>query len=143
MSVLEIAKSNSSKWHPAAPASENAIANLIGKVGFELPSDYLEFLRFSNGGYGEIPVQPWCFDNLWTAEELLEYNRDYEVAKYCDRFFGIGSSGGGEMFAFDMRSKKPWPVVAVPFIGMEADAALPVASDFCSFVAMFGQKEEK
>jgi len=113
---------------------------------FELPSDYVDFFRFSNGGYGDIPVQPKYFDSLWTAEEFLECNRDYEVAKYCDGFFGIGSSGtsgGGEMFAFDMRSKKPWPVVAVPFIGMEADAALPVASDFCSFVAMFGQKEEK
>ena len=141
MSISEIASANASKWKPAAPAAEDAIARLVNQLGFELPPDYLEFLRFSNGGCGDIPVQPWCFDSLWTVEELADCNRDYQVVDYCPGFFGIGSSGGGEMFAFDMRSKKPWPLVVVPFIGMEPDAALPVAPDFRSFVEMFGQKE--
>ena len=125
---------------PAPPASADAIAHLVGEIGFELPSDYLDFLRVSNGGCGDLPVQPWCFHSLWTAEELVSCNRDYEVAKCCPGFCGIGSSGGGEMFTFDMRGSKPWPIVVVPFIGMEPDAALPVAPDFHSFVQMFGQK---
>jgi hypothetical protein len=125
---------------PAAPASEDSIARLVRAVGFDLPSDYLEFLRVSNGGCGDIPVDPWCFDSLWTAEKLVVCNRDYEVAEYCPSFFGIGSSGGGEMFAFDMRKAQPWPIVHIPFIGMEPAAALPVAPDFRSFVAMFGKK---
>ena len=140
MNILEAAKANDSKWMPASPASENVIATLSGQIGFELPSDYLVFLRFSNGGSGDIPVQPWCFDGLWTAEELAGCNLDYQVAEYCPGFFGIGTSGGGEMFAFDMRKPQPWPVVVVPFIGMEPDAALSVATDFCSFVEMFGQQ---
>ena len=139
MSIVDIAKASASKWTPAAPASEGGITNLGTWIGFELPSDYLDFLRFSNGGCGDIPVQPWCFDSLWSAEELADCNRDYEVANYCPGFFGIGSSGGGEMFAFDMRSSEPWPVVVLPFIGMEAKAALAVAPDFRSFVAIFGQ----
>jgi hypothetical protein len=77
---------------------------------------------------------------LWKAEELAEFNRDYQVPIYCPGFFGIGSSGGGEMFAFDMRESKPWPVVRIPFIGMGLNAALLIAPDFCSFVKMFGQK---
>jgi hypothetical protein len=140
MSILEITKANASSWMPAPPASADAIARLVSSVAFELPPDYLDFLRVSNGGCGDIPVQPWCFDSLWAAEELVGCNRDYEVAKYCPGFFGIGSSGGGEMFAFDMRSSKPWPVVVVPFIGMEPDAALSVALDFRSFIQMFGRK---
>jgi hypothetical protein len=140
MSISEVAKSNARKWMPAGPASENAIASLVRDLGFDLPADYLEFLRFSNGGCGDIPVQPWCFDSLWTAEELIGCNRDYEVARYCPGFFGIGSSGGGEMFAFDMRGPQPWPVVVVPFIGMETDSALLVAPDLRSFVSMFGRK---
>src|SRR5262245_6162927 len=124
MSISEVARANSSKWMPAAAASEDSIARLVGSVAFELPLDYLEFLRVSNGGCGNIPVDPWCFDSLWTAEELVGCNRDYEVAEYCPGFFGIGSSGGGEMFAFDMRKTQPWPVVHIPFIGMEPAAAL-------------------
>ena len=139
MNISEITRTNAATWMPAAPASEGAISSLCQRIGFELPADYLDFLRFSNGGCGDLPVQPWRFDSLWTAEELVDFNRDYQVATYCPGFFGIGSSGGGEMFAFDMRGAQPWPVAIVPFIGMEPDSALPVAPDFCSFVALFGQ----
>ena len=140
MSIHEIALASAPKWMPALPASADAISCLVRDAGFDLPVEYLDFLRFSNGGCGDIPVDPWCFDGLWRAEELLVCNRDYEVAKYCPGFFGVGTSGGGEMFAFDMRKSQPWPVVHVPFIGMEPDAALPVAPDFRSFIQMFGQK---
>jgi hypothetical protein len=109
-------------------------------VGFELPSDYLDFLRFSDGGCGSLPVDPWRFDSLWKATELVEFNRNYQVPIYCPGFFAIGSTGGGDMIAFDMRGAQPWPVVSIPCIGMEPDAASPVAPDFRSFVAMFGQK---
>ena len=140
MSISEVARASASTWTPAPPASESDLSVLIQSVGFELPSDYLDFLRFSDGGYGSIPVDPWCFDSLWKATELAEFNRNYQIPIYCPGFFGIGSTGGGDMFAFDMRGEQPWPVVSIPCIGMEAAAALPVAPDFRSFVAMFGQK---
>jgi SMI1 / KNR4 family (SUKH-1) len=138
MSIAELAQANASTWMQALPASEEAIAELQRQVGFDLPEDYLDFLGFSNGGCGDLPVNPWCFDSLWTAEDMIECNRDYQVSIYCPGFFGIGSSGGGEMFAFDVRRAQPWPVVIVPFIGMEPKAAIIVAKDFHSFVAMFG-----
>jgi len=143
MNIQDLARANATKWIPSPPASEDAVARLVREVGFDLPPDYLDFLRFSNGGCGDIPVQPWWLNRLWKAEELVSSNRDYEVEEYCPGFFGIGSSGGGEMFAFDMRKPQPWPVVIVPFIGMEADLALPVAPDFRGFVAMFGQEGDQ
>jgi hypothetical protein len=140
MSISELARASASTWTPAPPASEHVLSSLCQAVGFELPSDYLDFLRFSDGGCGSIPVDPWCFDSLWKATELAEFNRNYQIQIYCPGFFGIGSTGGGDMFAFDMRGEEPWPVVSIPCIGMEPAAALPVAPDFRSFVAMFGQK---
>ena len=140
MSISELARASASTWMPAPPASEAAVLSLRQSIGVELPSDYLDFLRFSDGGCGSIPVQPWRFDSLWKTTELAEFNRGYQVPIYCPGFFGIGSSGGGEMFAFDMRGEQPWPVVQVPFIVMEPDAALLVVPDFYSFVAMFGKK---
>jgi len=140
MSISELAKASASTWMPAPPAPEAVVSALRQTLGLDLPSDYLDFLRFSDGGCGDIPVDPWCFDSLWKASELAEFNRGYEVPIYCPGFFGIGSTGGGDMFAFDIRRAQPWPVVYIPFIGMEPDAALLVAPDFRSFVAMFGQR---
>lgn len=140
VSIQDLVRASATKWMPSPPASEDAIARLVADAECELPRDYLEFLRVSNGGCGEIPVQPWCFDRLWKAEDLVTFNCDYEVERYCPGFFGIGGSGGGEMFAFDMRNLQPWPVVVIPFIGMEAAAALQIALDFRSFVELFGKK---
>jgi hypothetical protein len=140
VNISELAKASASTWMPVPPASEDVLASLRQRAGIDLPSDYLDFLRFSNGGCGSIPVQPRRFDGLWKAQELAEFNRGYQVSTYCPGFFGIGSSGGREMFAFDMRGSQPWPVVHIPFIGMEPEAALLVAPDFRSFVAMFGQE---
>jgi hypothetical protein len=143
LSISELAKASASNWTPAPPAPQEVVSSLRQSLGIDLPSDYLDFLLFSDGGYGSIPVSPWCFYSLWKASELAESNRNYQVPIYCPDFFGIGSSGGGEMFAFDMRRPQPWPVVHIPFIGMEPGAALPVAPNFRAFVAMFGQEGKR
>jgi hypothetical protein len=33
----------------------------VNHAGFALPQAYLDFLRISNGGEGELPVQPYWF----------------------------------------------------------------------------------
>lgn len=48
--------------------------------------------------------------------------------------FGFGSSGGGELLAFDTRRGSPWPVVMVPFIVMEEAAIVKIAEDFAGFL---------
>jgi hypothetical protein len=58
MNILELAKASASTWMSAPPALEDVLSSLHHTVGFELPSDYLEFLRFSNGGCGSVPVNP-------------------------------------------------------------------------------------
>ncbi|WP_428840134.1 SMI1/KNR4 family protein [Burkholderia cenocepacia] len=58
-------------WYRVGGASEAAIASLRRAAGFDLPAEYVEFLRFSNGGEGPLcdpslglkhrgmPVGPW------------------------------------------------------------------------------------
>jgi hypothetical protein len=77
---------------------------------------------------------------LWPAEEVVDYNQGYEVEMNIPGFFGFGSNGGGELFAFDTRQGKPWPVVMVPFIPMIADEAIVIADDFAEFVRAIGSR---
>ena len=75
------------------PADECVVSELSSILGVDLPSDYLRFLRNHNGGEGFIG------DNylvLWKAEELADFNREYEVEKYAPGIFLFGSDGGGE-----------------------------------------------
>lgn len=51
---------------------------------------------------------------------------------YAPGFLGFATSGGGEMLAFSPTGA----VVYAPFIGMEPEAALPLASTWREFEPM-------
>lgn len=129
------------EWTSSGPTCEEDIQELIRRAPIELPRQYLNFLKESDGAGGDIPVQPW-FIYFWKASLVHEQNEGYEVALNVPGFYAFATSGGGEMFAFDARKSKPWPIVIIPFIGMQAEEALPVAPDFASFRKMFGLSSE-
>lgn len=125
------------QWEVVQPCTENVLQDLVKAAAIELPPEYLEYLRRSNGGGGDIGMEPGLV-HLWAAEEVAQSNQEYEVQRNVPGFYAFGSSGGGEMFAFDTHRKKPWPIVIIPFIPMDAAYAVQIATDFASFQTMFG-----
>lgn len=125
-------------WHREPPAEPDAVQTLLLQSGVDLPESYIQFLKFSNGGEGELGVSPGWFA-LWPAEEVLELNKGFGVQKWLPNFFGFGSNGSGELLAFDTRKTRPWSIYAVPFDVLEEEAALVVADSFAVFVEAIGQ----
>lgn len=113
------------------PADPDVVEHLSAKLGITLPSDYLAFLRQHNGGEGFIGDNYIVF---WKAEELADFNREYEVEIYAPGIFLFGSDGGGEGYGFDTQSRV-MPVVRIPFIGMERQYATPMANDITDLFA--------
>jgi hypothetical protein len=132
-----VTRKHDPRWTKGPPGSQAAIDELARKSPVPLPSEYLLFLEHSNGGEGGLGVQPGWFV-MWRAEEVLEQNRGYEIEADLPGFFGFGSSGGGELLAFDTRQGEPYSIVAIPFIPLDADEALLVASSFSQFQALLG-----
>ncbi len=138
MSISDLIKSSMPTWQVAPTgAEETAIQALIATAGVTLPPEYIEYLRVTNGGEGDLAAEPGWFQ-IWPAEQVLELNAAYEVRDNLPKFIGIGSNGGGELLAFDARSDPPWPVVMVPFIPMDEAEACIVAPNFESFVRFMG-----
>src|SRR5882724_10589519 len=100
------------QWKSASPCSEEELEELWKAARIELPEDYLAYLRESDGGGGDIPVQPWLVW-FWKVSEVGLNNEGYEVAMNVPGFYAFGTSGGGEMFAFDTRNGTPWPIVVI------------------------------
>jgi hypothetical protein len=95
----------------------------------ELPQEFLAYHQRGSITYGELnSVVIRCFE-LWPIADLEKMNDEYLVPEFAPDFFGIGTSGGGEMFAFD----KDRQVVILPFIGMEARYARVVAPSWSVF----------
>ncbi|MHC4400934.1 MAG: SMI1/KNR4 family protein [Planctomycetota bacterium] len=128
---------NTGVWRPASPAPETALWQLVADAPVPLPDSYLDQLRTSNGGEGNLAVEPgWVV--FWPAEEVIVNNREYQVSEYLPGFFAFGSNGGGELLAFDCRQAPPFSVVMVPFIPMEQKEAVQVAKNFNEFRQAIG-----
>jgi hypothetical protein len=125
-------------WTRANAAAAEAVELLAAALP-ALPPDYLAFLRASNGGEGPLGVEPGWFQ-LWPADEVVALNAAYHVKEFVPGLIGFGSSGGGEMFAFGANDQTWGRVFAVPFIPMQADAAIEVAHDFAAFARAFGRE---
>jgi SMI1 / KNR4 family (SUKH-1) len=110
------------------PASEQIVAALVARNGGDLPMAYRDFLLEHNGGEGFVGAR---YIILWRAEEIHDFNTEYEVDTYAPGILLFASSGGGEGYGFDTREPS-WPIVRIPFIGMSLNDVELVASNFSS-----------
>jgi hypothetical protein len=136
MTLEHLIRDPDALWTREAPAPAEAVERLAAALP-ELPPDYLAFLRISNGGEGDLSVEPGWF-SLWPAEEVAELNAAYKVPGFLPGFLAFGSDGGGEMLAFGAAGERWGRVFAVPSIPMEAGGAAEIAPDFAMLVRSFG-----
>jgi hypothetical protein len=103
----------------------------------KLPNAYVRYYAGNGPKEGGLSVDPGWFQ-LWPPAKIKQLNRDYEVQESVPGFLGFGSSGGGELLAFDARGR----VFMIPFIVMSADEAILVADSWAEFVERIEQIEE-
>jgi len=141
MDILDVLKDPRTKWTREAPANRELVERLVTESAVRLPGEYLALLRYSNGGEGELGIEPGWFQ-LWPAEAVMSLNEAYEVGQNLPGFLGFGSNGGGELLAFDTQSGIAGQVYAIPFIPMTTEGARVVANDFSAFVRAMGHEYE-
>jgi cell wall assembly regulator SMI1 len=137
MNKQEDWKSLLSNFSMNPPADETAIKAAETELTICFPGEYRDFLKLTNGGEGLIGSGGYAA--FWRVEELQTFNREYEVDKYAPGLFFFGSDGGGEAFAFDLRTPQ-LAIVQVPFIGMSVPDANAVASNFPEFLTALAQQ---
>ena len=137
MNTQEGWKSLLSKFSTNPPADETAIKAAETESTIRFPSEYRDFLEFTDGGEGQIGSGGYAA--LWRVEDLCAFNREYQVETYAPGLFFFGSDGGGEGFAFDLRTHQ-LTIVQVPFIGMSAADANIVAANFHQFLTAIAQQ---
>jgi hypothetical protein len=130
-------------WYRLGGASPEALARLRACAPAALPERYLALLAYSNGGEGPLAAQPYRFalDSAETVAEAVETRMHEE---YFPGFLMIGSNGGGEFVALDLRKCAPWPIVALDMVNSDLDeSALTIADDFDAFLELVGIESDE
>jgi len=128
-------------WRFASPAGGTAIAKLRVAAPSALPDSYFALLGITNGGEGDLGIEPGWFVP-WRAEDVLLNNREYQIAEWAPGLFGFGSNGGGECLAFDLSDTGAGRIVMVPFMGMDLQDVVVIAENFDQFALLVGMPME-
>lgn len=136
--IRVIVNDSTAEWQRTPGADEASVAALVKGCDFRLPVDYLDFLRCSNGGAGQLPVQSLWF-GLWPAEDVLDFNRQNERDAYFSELFLIGSCDGN-LFALEMKPDEPWPVIALDYLDSKRESVHRLSRDFLSFLLLIGRE---
>lgn len=125
-------------WFARPGAPDSVIQRLQSVVSRELPAAYLQLLRTSNGGEGPLPRQPFNLV-LDPAEDVVEAAARKQFEEFFPGFLVIGSDGGGEFIALDLRSPGSPAVVALDMTNSDlTESVLPIAPDFDTFIDLTG-----
>jgi hypothetical protein len=121
-------------WVSKAPCSLEALAQLIEQSGVALPDEYREFLCRSNGGIAGLDIQPFAL-NLWSCEQIITHNTEYEITSCLPGFFAFGDNGANESLAFDTREDRPNRVYSICLDSLDPDAVVLVAESFLDLLS--------
>ncbi len=127
------------KYVAASPSTTREVTTLESELGISLPDDYRTFLLNRGRGEGFFGRR---YLLLYSADQILPFNHDYETSKHAPGLLLFGTDGGGEGFAFDLREAS-YHIVIVPLIGMSLNDAKRIASTFTDFLEKLSQPDVK
>ncbi|WP_082887186.1 SMI1/KNR4 family protein [Bordetella ansorpii] len=88
-------------WHANPAASLDVLDEIWRVTGLFLPADYRAFMAWADGGEGRFAD---VYLSFWSASDILDLNRDYQIARYLGaQVLAIGSDGGPICFLLDYR----------------------------------------
>ena len=118
--------------------SDDVIDALAAGAAITVPDEYLLFIRRNSGTAGDLGVKPG-YIAFWRAEHVLTLNSEYKFRELAPRFFGFGTDGGTQVFAFDGRDPASAPVVVFPAVPLDPGQAIRLAYNFICFLNFFGR----
>lgn len=111
-----------------SPAQDSDIGELENLLGISLPTDYKEFLKFTNGFDGQVNEFIVSFDSV---ERVYQSTLDTCISFFPWAIY-IGTNGNLEMFVIDKR-QTPFQFGLLPYIGEENDF-IPLGETFEKFI---------
>ena len=97
----------------------------------KLPEDYIFYLENYHGIDQFIGVE---FINLWSLEEIIKTNKNYNIVEELNQTIGIGSNGSGEFIGIRVGENENIKIILSPFIDLNTKYHIEIATSFTDFL---------
>ena len=116
-------------WNSNKETNLNDIGIVEKQLHIAFPEDYLEFLKWSNGGEGYIGEN---YISFWKVEDLAALNAEYQIQEYLsEKFLGIGTDGGGICYGFCLETQ--FAIFKCPLGDLDTNGITIVANSIKDF----------
>lgn len=117
-------------------APENMISTFLIAFGKNVPEDYIEFMRETNGAEGTVGD---AYVQIWPIENILPLNKEYRSDEFTPGLLIFASDGGDTAYAFDARSTEV-NIVELPFISIDSHDIIKRGNNFTEFLEYLASK---
>ena len=97
----------------------------------KLPEDYVFYLENYFGIDQFIGVE---FINLWSLEEIIQSNENYNIVDKLSQTIGIGSNGSGEFIGIKFGQDEDVKIILSPFIDLNSKHNIEIGTSFTDFL---------
>lgn len=95
-----------------------------------LPTDYINFMKWNNGGEGEVNGN---YIVLWRLEYIVTLNFEYNIRKYLGNdFIAIGTDGGDNVYCFNISDN--FAIFNCPLGDLDIESCSYIAESFKRFM---------
>lgn len=107
------------------------IAEIEAYSKLKLPEDYVFYLENYFGIDQFIGVE---FINLWSLEEIIQSNENYNIVDKLSQTIGIGSNGSGEFIGIKFGQDENVKIILSPFIDLNSKHNIEIGTSFTDFL---------
>ena len=130
--IIQILEKN--KWYKNENINENNFEKIINLYNFS--NEYLNFMKWSNGGEGNIGEN---YLYLWNLENLEQLNKDYNIQKYLGKnCYGFGTDGGDKCYCFD--NKNGNKIIKCGLGDLDYNETKVIANTFYEFIKILDEE---
>ena len=114
-----------------APCNYDKLIKIENEFNFNLPNDYVEFMKKHDGGEG--PIGEYGYLAVWNVEEVFSYNYEKNGPVLSDDILFFSSDRGGTIFAFK-KDNDLFTIVELQDDTIDLEEIEIIASSFEDFI---------
>ena len=114
-----------------APCNYDKLIKIENEFNFNLPNDYVEFMKKHDGGEG--PIGKYGYLAVWNVEEVFSYNYEKNGPVLSDDILFFSSDRGGTIFAFK-KDNDLFTIVELQDDTIDLEEIEIIASSFEDFI---------
>lgn len=126
-------------WPTRTTSDKTDLLYIEREIGFELPTDYKDFLLSHSGHETQIGEE---YVRLWDKDELLSLNQGYRILENLPETIGIGGNGAGEFIGIEKLDGGGLRIVLTPFIDLDKQYHIEVGNSFTDFLLRLDRGEK-